>query len=100
MGQAKRLADRASDLQNRLEITNETPGGVEHDIWFDELTERAVKIAKDIDGTPVFAAGSPAAYLENLRRRNALFGTEFAFQGMVGRRWCASLRYLPAPANR
>lgn len=71
------------DLVERLRLTKETYGGDEHDVWEDELTQRAVKITKDLNGIPAFVAGSPAAYLENLRRQNALFGTGFAFEGIV-----------------
>jgi hypothetical protein len=49
------------DLVQRIGIMAEIDPGDEHDVWFDELTHRAVKLTKDLKGTPAFVAGSPAA---------------------------------------
>jgi len=69
----------SDDLVARVGLGNEMPGGDEHDVWYDELTQRAIKLTLDTS----FVQGSPNAYLGNLQRQNELFDTGFAFEGVV-----------------
>jgi hypothetical protein len=66
-------------LASRLLADEEAGGGDEHHVWFDEATQRAVKLTVDMR----FVQGSPAAYVRNLRRQNELFDTGYAFEGIV-----------------
>ena len=71
------------DLDQRLGLMTEVRAGDEHDVWHDELTNRAVKLTRHTLGQPVFIAGSPITYIVNLKQQNALFGTDYAFEGIV-----------------
>lgn len=70
------------DLVNRLApggSVEEIQGGDEHDVWFDPITQRAIKLTLD----DKWIAGSPSGYIENLIRENQEFSTGYAFEGIV-----------------
>ncbi len=70
------------DLVNRLAPggpVEEIQGGDEHDVWFDPITQRAIKLTLD----DKWIAGTPSGYIESLIRQNAEFGAGYAFEGIV-----------------
>lgn len=58
-------------------------GGNEHDVFFDEDTQRVIKITQST--TSYGAQGSALAYFTNLSRCNRFFGDAIRFEGLVAR---------------
>lgn len=56
-------------------------GGNEHDVFFDEATQRVIKIT--LSTTGYGAQGAARSYLKNLDRSNRFFADAIRFEGLV-----------------
>ncbi len=56
-------------------------GGNEHDVFFDEATQRVIKIT--LSATGYGAQGDALSYLKNLDRSNRFFADAIRFEGLV-----------------